>query len=270
MWEPDTNGPSSAFGPWVRVFRRLRDICSGDWARVVLAASVVAGVMAISGGFGATAEPVIFRLAYGETLTLVGVGLGYCGSRLLIPRPWFETKPTISAALMTLVVGLPMTFVAAAAAAWTQGRPLGLGILADVFPTTLVTTGGIIMLAFMVQSRAVVETRQSVRGAAPARFLARLPARLSGAALWAVQAKDHYLRLHTSKGEDLILMRLADALVELEGIEGARTHRSWWVAREAVKAVERAEGRATLTLTGGQKAPVSRAYVKPLRQAGWF
>ncbi len=269
MREPDTNNASSS-RPWVRVFRRLRNICSGDWARVVLAASVVAGVMAISGGFGATAEPVFFRLAYGESLTLIGVGLGYSGSCLLIPRPWFETRPIISAALMIFVVGLPMTLVAAAAAAWTQGRPLGPRVLADVFPTTLATTGGIIMLAFLVQSRAAVETHQSARGAAPTRFLARLPARLSGASLWAVQAEDHYLRLHTSRGEDLILMRLADALVELEGIEGARTHRSWWVAREAVKNVERAEGRATLTLTGGQKAPVSRAYVKPLREAGWF
>ncbi len=269
MREPDTNSPSSS-GPWVRVFRQLRNICAGDWARVVLAASVVAGVMAISGGFGAKAEPVIFRLAYGESLTLVGVGLGYCGSRLLIPRPWFETKPIISAALMTLVVGLPMTLVAAAAAAWTQGRPLRSPILVDVFPTTLATTGGIIMLAFLVQARAPVETHQSAQGAAPARFLARLPARLSGAALWAVQAEDHYLRLHTSKGEDLILMRLADALVELEGIEGARTHRSWWVARVAVKDIERVEGRATLTLAGGQKAPVSRAYLKSLKEAGWF
>ena len=65
-------------------------------------------------------------------------------------------------------------------------------------------------------SRAPAETHPSAQGAAPARFLARLPARLSGAALLAVQAEDHALRLHTSKGEDLILMRLADALVELK------------------------------------------------------
>jgi DNA-binding LytR/AlgR family response regulator len=85
-----------------------------------------------------------------------------------------------------------------------------------------------------------------------------------------VEAQDHYLRLHTSKGQDLILMRLSDAIAELDGIEGARTHRSWWVARGAVVSAERAEGRATLTLTDGAQAPVSRSYVKPLREAGWF
>ena len=66
-------------------------------------------------------------------------------------------------------------------------------------------------------------------------FLDRLPLRLRGATIRAVQAEDHYLRLHTDRGSDLILMRLSDAVSELEGLEGARTHRSWWVAREAVR-----------------------------------
>jgi DNA-binding LytR/AlgR family response regulator len=94
--------------------------------------------------------------------------------------------------------------------------------------------------------------------------------KLAGSTLFAVEAQDHYLRLHTSRGEDLILMRLSDAIAELEGIEGARTHRSWWVARAAVVSAERAEGRATLTLPTGAIAPVSRSYVRPLRDAGWF
>ena len=39
-------------------------------------------------------------------------------------------------------------------------------------------------------------------------------------------------------------MRLSDAVEELEGLEGAQTHRSWWVARDAVRGVERGDGRA--------------------------
>ena len=85
-----------------------------------------------------------------------------------------------------------------------------------------------------------------------------------------MEAEDHYLRLHTSKGSDLILMRLSDAVTELEGVEGAQTHRSWWVARAAVVDVRRSEGRASLKLKGGQDAPVSRSYARALRQAGWF
>jgi DNA-binding LytR/AlgR family response regulator len=65
-------------------------------------------------------------------------------------------------------------------------------------------------------------------------------------------------------------MRLADALAELEGLEGAQVHRSWWVARAAVTGARRGEGRATLTLKNGALAPVSRTYARALREAGWY
>ncbi|MNE65569.1 LytTr DNA-binding domain protein [compost metagenome] len=65
-------------------------------------------------------------------------------------------------------------------------------------------------------------------------------------------------------------MRLADALIELEGLEGAQTHRSWWVAKGAVASVARGDGRAALTLTGDLTAPVSRRYARALREAGWW
>lgn len=106
--------------------------------------------------------------------------------------------------------------------------------------------------------------------AAPPKFLERLPLKLRGAEVWAVEAEDHYLRLHTSLGQDLILLRLADAVAELEGIEGAQVHRSWWVARDAVTEAERGDGRAILTLKDGSKVPVSRTYAKVIRERGWI
>jgi DNA-binding LytR/AlgR family response regulator len=118
----------------------------------------------------------------------------------------------------------------------------------------------------------VLVDRQSVTtaSATPAKFLERLPLKLRGADVWAVEAEDHYLRLHTSKGQDLILMRLADAVSELEGIEGAQVHRSWWVARDAIADAKRGDGRATLTLKDGAEAPVSRTYARLLRERGWI
>src|SRR5690606_13712732 len=104
----------------------------------------------------------------------------------------------------------------------------------------------------------------------PVRFLERLPLRLRGATLLAVEAEDHYLRLHTDRGSDLILMRLGDAVAELDGLEGARTPRSWWVARGAVDGVARGERRAALTLEGGLEVPVSRTAARELRAKGWW
>jgi DNA-binding LytR/AlgR family response regulator len=102
------------------------------------------------------------------------------------------------------------------------------------------------------------------------RFIERLPAKLKGAVIYAISSEDHYLRLHTSKGSDLILMRLSDAISELEGLEGAQTHRSWWVTRDAVESSRRDGDKLVLTLKGGAEAPVSRPNIRPLREAGWF
>ncbi len=102
------------------------------------------------------------------------------------------------------------------------------------------------------------------------RFLERLPPRLRGADIHAVEAEDHYLRIHTARGSDLILLRLADAIAELDGLEGAQTHRSWWVAKAAVQGVRRGDGRAVLILPGGVEAPVSRSFAPALRAQGWY
>ena len=66
----------------------------------------------------------------------------------------------------------------------------------------------------------------------------------------------------------MILLRLSDAIAELDGLEGAQTHRSWWVARAAIADAKRGDGRAVIALPDGAEAPVSRTHVKTLRAAG--
>jgi len=100
-------------------------------------------------------------------------------------------------------------------------------------------------------------------------FLDRLPPAL-GSELLALEMEDHYVRAHTAMGDDLVLMRLRDAMVELDGIEGLQTHRSWWVARSAVEYVRREGRNVKLVLAGGLEAPVSRANVAALKEAGWI
>ena len=100
-------------------------------------------------------------------------------------------------------------------------------------------------------------------------FLERLPGHL-GTDLIALEMEDHYVRAHTALGSELVLMRMRDAVAELQGIEGAQVHRSWWVARDAVEDVKREGRNLRLVLPGGIEAPVSRARVTELKQAGWF
>ncbi len=257
-------------GSTQRLLRAWRIVAANEWTRIIGAALVVGAVLAASGGFGTGAMRIVPRLAYWLAMFLVGTGFGRLAARRLVPRPWLATRRWAAIGLISLAVGAPMTLVVAASQSLLNEQTFNPALLLQVFPSTFGVGLGMTVLAFMVLPRPPGTTHTAPPGAPPPRFLARLPPRLAGASLWAVEAQDHYLRLHTSRGEDLILFRLADAVAELEGVEGARTHRSWWVARDAVVSVERADGRASLTLIGGQTAPVSRAYLKGLRDAGWF
>jgi hypothetical protein len=247
----------------------------GGWTPSFVTGVVVAAVLAAAGGFETGHIPLVPRFAYWIGLVMAGVVVAQLIRGRLARAPWFWRSRWLAAGAIAAGTTVPMTAVVGVSSAMIMGEPLRLARFYFVFPDVVAMAVGVTVLAVLVHGNGPAETRAAAGPDAsgevpPPKFLARLPPKLAGAALFAVEAQDHYLRLHTSKGQDLILMRLSDAIAELDGIEGARTHRSWWVARGAVVSAERAEGRATLTLTDGAQAPVSRSYVKPLREAGWF
>lgn len=100
-------------------------------------------------------------------------------------------------------------------------------------------------------------------------LLDQLPPAL-GSDVIALEMEDHYVRVHTALGSELVLMRLRDAMVHVADIEGRQVHRSWWVARLAVEDVRREGRNVRLVLPGGLEAPVSRAQVSELKDAGWL
>lgn len=116
----------------------------------------------------------------------------------------------------------------------------------------------------------VVESAPAVPATPPpSPFLDRIPPRL-GRDLLALEMEDHYVRVHTGAGSDLVLMRLRDAIAALGGIDGLQVHRSYWVAAAAVDGVERKpDGKLTLRLRNGLRVPVSRSHVAAVRAAGW-
>jgi hypothetical protein len=238
-------------------------------ARSLLIAASAGVFMALAGAFGTGDSPLAGRLLYWLSVSLIG-GLGGILAAELVDRGgWFDDRPVLQGGVIVVALTIPLTLViwAVSGVFFQRGARLEHlpGFLGPVFVVTCVITA----LNYFTQ-RAPTETHAAPAGAAPPRFLERLPAKLRGADIHAVEAQDHYLRLHTSKGQDLILMRLSDAVAELEGLEGAQVHRSWWVARDAVAKARRGDGKATLTLAGGVQVPVSRAYARALREAGWF
>ncbi|NHK28392.1 LytTR family transcriptional regulator [Parvularcula flava] len=94
-------------------------------------------------------------------------------------------------------------------------------------------------------------------------LMIRLPVELRGARIEALQAEDHYVRIHTSRGDHLTHMRLEDAIAALSGVDGVQTHRSWWAACDGVTL----NTDGTLATASGLAIPVSRRRKKVVMQA---
>jgi DNA-binding LytR/AlgR family response regulator len=100
-------------------------------------------------------------------------------------------------------------------------------------------------------------------------FLGRLPTRL-GRDVLCLQMEDHYVRVHTLKGSDLVLIPLKQAVAELSAVEGLQVHRSWWVARAATTGAINEGRNLKLRLSNGMEVPVARAAIARLRASGWL
>ena len=152
---------------------------------------------------------------------------------------------------------------------------LGFGEPGDIATLYLRIAGTALLIFWLVYlvQRWLGEASPSAAPAPPpsavSPFLKRIPPRIAGELL-CLATEDHYLRIHTSAGNDLILMRLRDAVEELSGTDGLQVHRSYWVARAAIARSERRGRRWILVLNGGMEVPVSESRVPLLREAGWL
>lgn len=239
-----------------------------SWAKGLGAAVAVGLFLAISGAFGSADAPLTWRLAYWVPLMLAGAVIGSAVSNAFTAWAAMDERPLLRGLLMSIAMTVPITLVVWAATTLYSDRPWRVEDISYYLGPVYLICAAMTVLGHLLDRP--TETHAAAPEAAPARFLDRLPIKLKGAAIHAVESEDHYLRVHTDQGSDLILMRLSDAVAELEGLEGAQVHRSWWVARDAVLGAKRGDGRATLTLKGGIEAPVSRRYAPALRKAGWY
>jgi hypothetical protein len=248
-------------------------------AEAISSATIVACAaffLSASAAFGTNAAPMARRFVFWILLLALGTLANRGARAYCLSIPSLVRRPILTTLGLAVGLSTVLTPLNVAMVGWMFGR-LGDGWswVMYVFGTSVTVSVAMSVLHILAARRratdpAPIQTHAAPQGAPPPRFLGRLPARLRGASLYAVEAEDHYLRLHTSRGSDLILMRLSDAIAELEGLEGARTHRSWWVARDAVQGAERREARISLRLPDGLTAPVSRTYVKYLREGGWL
>jgi len=86
------------------------------------------------------------------------------------------------------------------------------------------------------------------------------------AVIVAVTAEEHYVRLYTDRGHDLVRYRFSDALQELaDEPTGMQVHRSWWVRLDAVQRCRDRGRSCELAFADGLRVPVSHAFREAVR-----
>lgn len=252
------------------------------WARL-LGWTTLAGLAAgVSGPFGSYAANLVTRLAYwtglfwtGTALLRVSLVLGTTyGKRLDFP-------PLFGAAVAVLIGSPPLSLLAAGGCHlfWPL-RASGVRYLEWYGQTLFVALPGA-ALAYWLEMRpdragpmqAIPSVpRDCPPPAAPGQELQAtvpLPEHLVETAI-CLQMEDHHVRVHRLGHSSLHLAAMRDVVRQIGEERGLQVHRSWWVARGAVRTAE-ADGRAvTLLLSNGLRVPVARSRVALLRQHGWL
>lgn len=244
-------------------------------------------VLAALGPFGSYATPLGPRLLH-WALYLV---TGYAFFRPVIAVGSALARQAgmsrlVAIAIACVLGAFPTSMIFVFAAAGPAWRSVTAPNLAGAYLQTLIVGATVTIVQLLAERRpgpadtspapseAPLPDQQPVaavdatgEAVAPA-LLDQLPPHLRGPIL-CLENEDHYVRVHTAQGSALVLMRMRDAVVQLEG-HGARIHRSWWVARRAVAGAVRQDRNWKLRLVDGREVPVARASVPELRAQGWL
>jgi hypothetical protein len=233
-------------------------------------AALVLGIGVLLGFAGpfAAHPPLDAPIRYAFWIGMVFAGYAAAlAAEKLVPEPSFS-RPEPRLVAVALASALPLTFVAA----WVIPLMRPGHVYAPLQLPALFGAVAVVQLAitFTLLRKSSASTRppsapdRNRSGSFPRALLSRLPNRL-GEEIVALEAEDHYLRIHTVLGSDLVLMRLSDAVAAIEPDLGLQVHRSWWVAHDAICEIMRTEQRSHLQLRNGLLVPVGRTYSAAVR-----
>ena len=245
----------------------MRQLLDWPWARraaLVLGLGVLLGFAGPFGSYPPLSTPV--RYAFWIGMVVAGYAAALAADKL-VPEASIS-RPELRLAAVAMASALPLTFVAAWAVAFVRPghvyNPLQLPALFGAVAAVQLAITFTLLRKPMGPPRPPPARDREASGAFPRALLSRLPARL-GEEIVALEAEDHYLRVHTAVGSDLVLMRLSDAIAAIEPGLGLQVHRSWWVAHDAICEIMRSEQRSHLKLSNGLVVPVGRTYSAAVR-----
>jgi DNA-binding LytR/AlgR family response regulator len=245
----------------------IREMTAG-WGRHALAVIALGLFLTFIGPFRSqeamTTGP---RLLFWGGLVTTGYLLALAGFRLIRGRP---SSPMMQAITVALVSTLPQVFIVSWALVQIRpGRVITLANLPMLFLSALAIQAIIVAIqAWLSAHSAGARTDEPAGEEAGPLAQGRLARSLRGD-LVALEAEDHYVRVHHPSGSTLILHRFSDALAEIDPRAGLQVHRGWWVASDAVAGTFMRGGKRWLKLTNGLEVPVSRTHLRRVNEQDW-
>ena len=235
-WEPD-----------------LRQV--GWWARLLLFAAATGGAMGL---IGFLSGDLLICLFDWTGMIIIGTGLAAWtlpgmirfGRRLGLPLG-------AAAALAVALTAVPIACAAALFSAWAWPKEVGKMSPAGWYIRTLLVE------AFIVAGWTMLE---QIRRARTSGIAVSLPVAND---VLCLQMEDHYVRIHRPGSSTIELMPMTAAIARYGRPDGLRVHRSWWVARDAVRAVEQDGRNWRLVLDNGLVVPVARSSIAIVRGLGF-
>ncbi|MEM8578017.1 MAG: LytTR family DNA-binding domain-containing protein [Pseudomonadota bacterium] len=231
-----------------------------EWRGAIGLWALLSLLAAAAGPFGTLAAMPdwTIRAGYWSGVAALSVALGF-GAAVLHRRAEGAVQHLgIAAALTLLITGLIFAANTLLFPGWgTAGNALILLLVVAMIV-------GLVHIVPLVVPRPEAPAEDTPPAAA---LLQRLPAGAQGD-LVRLEAQDHYTRVVTTKGGTLVLMRLSDAIEAATGADGARVHRSHWVAFGQIAGHQSSRSGAVLRMSDGAEVPVSRTYRPILRERG--
>jgi len=224
---------------------------AGWWLRLLLFAIIAGGAIGV---VGFMSGDLLICLFDWTGIIVIGTGLsaGMLPPLIRIGRRLGSPLGAAAAAAIA-VTAAPIACAAALFSAWAWPREVGKMSPADWYIRTLLVE------AFIVAGWTMLE---QIRRARATGMALSLPVAND---VLCLQMEDHYVRIHRPGGSTLELMPMAAAIARHGRPDGLRVHRSWWVARGAVRAVRQDGRNWRLVLDNGLVVPVARGSIATVR-----
>ena len=229
---------------------------------------IITGVTTIcflSGPFGTIDTlPWGIRLVYWAMQVSAAGIAGVWAHSLISTQGWTSLISLLSVSLAFGVVVFVIVVLFSLALLDPIGKyPGALDLLLYSLPSASLI---FLLLALIVPVRAMTDAMDEAEMPTRPKLLDRLKKHRTAGHILSLSAQDHYVEVVTDAGAELCLIRLADAIAEAEPETGLKIHRSHWVARSAIDALESSGGSTRVKLKDGRTLPVSLSRLSELRE----